>query len=180
MQRLSTLTVHDLTERELLILRQEVDNRKKSTAATWLLWLFLGGFGGHRFYLGRIGTGIAMLFTLGGLGIWWLVDIFLISGMLRAEEQRVQAEVMQEIAALREMGTTRQGQGLVCPACGSQNVAGAQFCRACGASLLGGSPRQTPGAEQRATCPKCGANIVAGSNPCPNCGTGLSWGVQQK
>ena len=103
MERIPTLTVHDLTERELLILRQEVEGRKKSVAAVWLLWLFLGILGGHRFYLGRIGTGIAML-LLGWLtlGIWWVVDAFLIPGMLRADQRKVQAEVLGEIAAIRE------------------------------------------------------------------------------
>ncbi len=48
---MSKLTIHDLTEKELLILYREVDDRKKSTAKAWLLWLFL--FGAHRLYLGR-------------------------------------------------------------------------------------------------------------------------------
>ncbi|MBI2330267.1 TM2 domain-containing protein [Candidatus Daviesbacteria bacterium] len=41
----------------------------KSRLATSLLAWFLGTFGAHRFYLGKIGTGLLMLFTLGGLGI---------------------------------------------------------------------------------------------------------------
>lgn len=102
MELIPRLSIHDLTERELLILRQEVDSRKKSVAATWLLWLFLGEFGAHRFYLGRVGTGIAMLLTLGGLLIWALVDAFLIPGMLRANKREVEVEVLQEIAAMRE------------------------------------------------------------------------------
>lgn len=102
MQRIPRLSLHDLTEREILIMRQEVENRKKSTAATWLLWLFLGEFGAHRFYLGRIGTGIGMLLTFGGLLVWWIVDIFLIPGMLRANQQKIQKEVLEEIGAMRK------------------------------------------------------------------------------
>lgn len=44
-----------------------------------LLALFVGGLGVHRFYVGKIGTGLLMLVTLGGLGLWTLIDIILIA-----------------------------------------------------------------------------------------------------
>jgi TM2 domain-containing membrane protein YozV len=43
-----------------------------------LLALFLGGLGAHRFYARKIGTGILMLLTGGGLGIWWLIDFIIV------------------------------------------------------------------------------------------------------
>ena len=50
----------------------------KSWVATLLLCLFLGGLGIHRFYVGKVGTGILQLLTFGGLGIWVLVDFIMI------------------------------------------------------------------------------------------------------
>jgi TM2 domain-containing membrane protein YozV len=48
----------------------------KSRNVVILLCFFLGSLGIHRFYLGKIVTGILMILTLGGLGIWTLVDFF--------------------------------------------------------------------------------------------------------
>lgn len=50
----------------------------KSAGVTLLLCLLFGMLGFHRFYVGKIGTGILMLITLGGLGIWVLIDLILI------------------------------------------------------------------------------------------------------
>lgn len=50
----------------------------KSRLAAALLCFFLGPLGVHRFYVGKIGTGILMLITLGGLGIWVVIDLILI------------------------------------------------------------------------------------------------------
>jgi|TARA_Y100001001_G_scaffold77103_1_gene75014 TM2 domain-containing membrane protein YozV len=52
---------------------------EKNFVATLLLAILLGGLGVHRFYVGKIGTGIVMLLTFGGLGIWTLIDIIMIA-----------------------------------------------------------------------------------------------------
>ena len=50
----------------------------KDWLVTLLLCIFVGSIGIHRFYAGKIGTGILQLITLGGCGIWTLVDLILI------------------------------------------------------------------------------------------------------
>ncbi len=51
---------------------------EKSWITTLLLCLFLGGLGVHRFYAGKIGTGILQLITVGGCEIWTLIDLIMI------------------------------------------------------------------------------------------------------
>ena len=57
----------------------ESGNSEKSFVATLLLCVLLGVSGVHRFYVGKVGTGIIQLLTLGGLGIWALVDLIMIA-----------------------------------------------------------------------------------------------------
>ena len=80
---------------------------RKSTAAAYLLWFLLGGFGAHRFYLGKIGTGVAQLLLglLGWLplflgwvvlGIWWVIDAFLIPDIIRDDNMRTIRDLSNE------------------------------------------------------------------------------------
>jgi len=52
---------------------------EKSRAVALALCIPLGVFGAHRFYVGKIGTGLLQLCTLGGLGLWWLYDLITIA-----------------------------------------------------------------------------------------------------
>lgn len=62
----------------------------KSRLAAGLLAWFLGVFGIHRFYVGKVGTGILMLLTLGGLGLWVLIDLIVILvGSFKDKDGRV-------------------------------------------------------------------------------------------
>lgn len=68
----------------------------------------LGVFGAHRFYVGKIGTGILQFCTMGGMGLWWLYDMILIAtGEFRDVEGRRISAWSREDAA--NAARTRQG-----------------------------------------------------------------------
>ena len=50
--------------------------------AAWLLLTFLGFFGAHRFYMGKIGTGLLYLFTVGLLGIGIIYDYWTLNAQV--------------------------------------------------------------------------------------------------
>jgi TM2 domain-containing membrane protein YozV len=52
---------------------------QKDWLTTLLLCIFLGFLGVHRFYTGHIVIGLIQLFTFGGCGIWWLIDLIMIA-----------------------------------------------------------------------------------------------------
>lgn len=51
---------------------------EKRILPTFLLCLLFGIFGAHRFYVGKVGTAVLMILTIGGLGIWATIDLILI------------------------------------------------------------------------------------------------------
>jgi TM2 domain-containing membrane protein YozV len=55
-----------------------VPQSEKRILPAALLAFFFGVFGAHRFYVGKMGTGFLQLLTLGGLGIWALIDLIII------------------------------------------------------------------------------------------------------
>lgn len=76
------------------------DANKKSQGVAYLLCLFFGGVGAHRFYLGRTGSAVGqlVLWFLGWvtffvawipLGIWVLIDLFLIPGIAREKNMEL-------------------------------------------------------------------------------------------
>jgi TM2 domain len=90
----------------------------KSRGVALALAAILGPFGGHRFYVGKTGTGVLMAVTIGGLGLWYLYDLILVaSGSFRDAEGRLvrrwdpeeampggplPAEILDELEQLRQ------------------------------------------------------------------------------
>ncbi len=89
---------------------------EKSRGVALALAALLGPFGAHRFYTGKTKTGVLMLCTLGGLGLWYLYDLILVAGgSFRDVEGRLvsrwdpetargealSTEVLEELSALR-------------------------------------------------------------------------------
>lgn len=73
---------------------EQRDISPKSRLAVTLLCvlppLILPIHGLHRFYLGKIGTGLLMLFTLGGLYIWTIIDfVFAVTGSMKDKEGKL-------------------------------------------------------------------------------------------
>lgn len=64
-----------MSEQELLVLN---GTDFKDPTVSIILSVLVGGLGVDRFYIGDVGLGVAKLLTGGGLGVWWLVDLFLI------------------------------------------------------------------------------------------------------
>lgn len=112
----------------------------RSTLVAYLLWFLLGILGVHRFYLGRIGTGLIWLLTGGLVGVGWLVDLFLIPRMVRQANAygglQVHPPFVQDRAAVHPQGA-RANRVVYCPQCGG--------------------PMQVPAhsAGQQFACPEC-------------------------
>ncbi|MCP4591879.1 MAG: NINE protein [bacterium] len=127
-----------------------------ATGIAYILWLPpLGLLGVHRFYCGRVGTGLLWLFTGGLVGLGWLIDMFLIPSMVREENARV-------ISRLREQGPlglmpANHGSAGPPPQPGSlQYDHRVIYCVRCGAAMQ--VPLEAVGRQYG--CPHCRAVLV--------------------
>ena len=70
---------------------QEYESRKKSGLIAYILW-FLFGF--HYIYLGRIGIQLIYWLTFGGFGIWAIIDLFRMPGMVGRKNEAILLELI--------------------------------------------------------------------------------------
>jgi len=87
----------------------------KSRGVALALATIIGPFGAHRFYVGKVGTGLLQLATIGGLGIWWLYDwILVLSGGFRdSNDRRVVKWLEDESLSLRSDPETSEKMELL-------------------------------------------------------------------
>ena len=104
------------TTQEQILIEQRITNESKSPVVAYLLLLFLGWFGVHRFYLGASGSGAAMLvlFIVGlitlpigigiaflvAVGIWAFVDLFLIPGMVDKARHALRQQLTAQLISV--------------------------------------------------------------------------------
>lgn len=103
----------ELTTEQRILLNSEIDRRGKNMVVAYLLLLFMGTLGIHRFYLGQTGTGIAQLsltivgwFTvwiiigiipLAIVGVWVIIDLFLVPGIVEKENRKLEIEIRRTL-----------------------------------------------------------------------------------
>ena len=86
----------DLSAEQLSMVQSELEKKQKSEGIMYVFW-FLTGVGGHRYYLGDIGYALGMTFTLGGLGLWTLIDVFLIGKRLEDKTEVLENDIIQKV-----------------------------------------------------------------------------------
>lgn len=89
-----------MSPEQLVLLQGEFDKKKKSKTTAYLLWFFLGVLGGHRFYAGDTIRAIFMLITLGGVGIWALIDVFFIGSRIEEKNNTIESEIINDVQKL--------------------------------------------------------------------------------
>ncbi|MGH7560734.1 MAG: TM2 domain-containing protein [Gemmatimonadales bacterium] len=82
---------------------------EKSRSVALALCIPLGVFGAHRFYVGKIGTGLLQLCTIGGFGLWYLYDLIMVAaGEFRDADGRRVSSWDPEEARARGLGVPQE------------------------------------------------------------------------
>ncbi len=105
----------ELDARQLAIVQSEFENQKKSMVVAYLLWFFLGGLGGHRFYVGKPVSALMMtgLWVLGFITVWifigyffffivyvWVfIDAFLLHGIINKINQKTERKILERVSS---------------------------------------------------------------------------------
>lgn len=149
-----------------------ISNKKMSTAL--LLCVLAGGLGVHRFYVGKIGTGILWILTLGWFGIGTFVDLIMIaSGNFTDSDGYVLQNYSNAAAnynAHDNLKTSTPQSTLstwVCT-CGERNPDSTKYCGKCGRPQLSISGNATK--SNYWICPECDEKNPNSQRICKSCG----------
>lgn len=82
-----------------MMLENDMQKMAKKPVIAWLLWLFLGMFGGHRFYLGHTGVGVGMivslLLTAGVVTFfWWIVEAITLTNRIKQVNENIESQLI--------------------------------------------------------------------------------------
>ncbi len=103
-----------LTTNQQLMVNVEFDKRKKSKVIAYLLLIFLGTIGGHRFYSGDTGIAIGMIvvgiiswFLLFiPIAVWAIIDVFLIGKRIDKLNEQLETTIIQKVKMINIVTTT--------------------------------------------------------------------------
>jgi TM2 domain-containing membrane protein YozV len=90
-----------MTSNQDLLIEQRVQHEAPNKLVAYLLWLFLGWIAAHRFYAGKPGSAVLMIiawlcgFVPGFL--WWIVDAFLLSGLIDNRRSQIRRQVVSSL-----------------------------------------------------------------------------------
>ncbi|TQJ40453.1 TM2 domain-containing protein [Arthrobacter sp. SLBN-112] len=149
------------------------DRPRKSFVTTWILSLLLGTFGADRFYLGKIGSGVAKLLTAGGLGIWSIVDLVMtLTGNTRDKDRRpldgypenkkkawIITGVVWLVSIITGVVLTIMSVAMITAAVNGRNIP---------------VPPELPSASQAAPAPSTGTTPSNGTSPSAGTGAGAN------
>lgn len=128
----------------------------RSTGVAYLLWFFFGILGVHRFYCGRVATGVLWFLTGGLFVVGWVIDAFLIPGMVEEANREFRSHHRPREFLFPPTGSSPAGP-VATPMPVGRVVSGIAeghrvvFCTRCG------GPMQVPGnsAGLAYACPVC-------------------------
>jgi TM2 domain-containing membrane protein YozV len=76
----------------------EFQKKRKSGFVAFLLWCVFPAW--HYFYVGKVWVNLLFWLTFGGLGIWWVIDLFRLSDLVREYNKTVAIGVLKDIQFL--------------------------------------------------------------------------------
>ena len=90
----------------------EYERKKKKKSIGWIAWLLIGW---HYLYAGKVGVQFAFWFTLGGFGIWWMVDLFRIPSIMRSANELIARAAIQTLGTAAAFGSGAGPQNIQAP-----------------------------------------------------------------